>query len=213
MSLIGLDLGVDFSRYCVMDESGRILEEGSVRSTEQALRQEFGGMPPSLIAAEFDIASLWALELLTDLGHTLMFSSALPPELKTSLSPLVERMAWHCQNINTKLEPSAALSRQRHSIVFREGVSQGHESGTLFLISLEKTGGMPHMSDACCFTGPVTRTQTAPGLARLVEQSLLADQDTRTPARVQAARLLRLYQLGEVAVPEPVGYPAGMVAA
>ena len=38
-SVIGLDLGDKWSRYCVLDSAGAILEEDRVRSNAESLRE------------------------------------------------------------------------------------------------------------------------------------------------------------------------------
>ena len=40
--VIGLDLGDRWSRYCVLDEAGAVLEEGRVRSSSAELAAKFG---------------------------------------------------------------------------------------------------------------------------------------------------------------------------
>ncbi|MGA2674058.1 MAG: hypothetical protein ABSE99_12600 [Terracidiphilus sp.] len=40
----GLDLGDRWSRYCMLDNAGAVLEENRVRSTEQALEERFGAL-------------------------------------------------------------------------------------------------------------------------------------------------------------------------
>ena len=49
---IGLDLGVRWSRYCVLDEAGKVQLEQRVSTTAKALREVFGSMPPNRVALE-----------------------------------------------------------------------------------------------------------------------------------------------------------------
>jgi transposase len=67
---IGIDLGDRGSQFCLLDPDGALLEEGRVRSsTRSAFQARFGALAPARIALETGTPSLWASELLTELGH------------------------------------------------------------------------------------------------------------------------------------------------
>ena len=53
---IGVDLGDRWSRYCVLDESGTVLEEGRVRTSAAALEQQFKAKPTTRIVVEVALA-------------------------------------------------------------------------------------------------------------------------------------------------------------
>ena len=40
---VGVDLGDRFSRYCVLNRDGEVIEEGRVRTNEEALRLHWEG--------------------------------------------------------------------------------------------------------------------------------------------------------------------------
>ncbi len=189
MSLIGLELGADFSRFCVVDESGRKLEEGSVRSSESALRQEFGALPPCTIAVQFDIYSLWALELLTDLGHTLLISGELPDSVRQTFLPMVERMAFHTQQLD-----GTERAENRQTIVFRQ-------DGSLFVITLENIGTQPIVSEASYFIGPIDSNTDVASAEQLVIRAVREASEAHVTARAQANRLHRLCAMGEIRKP------------
>src|SRR3954454_4260639 len=66
---VGLDLGDQWSQFCLLDAAGQIQQEGRVRSTRSAFQARFGALAPARIALETGTHSLWASELLTELGH------------------------------------------------------------------------------------------------------------------------------------------------
>jgi len=66
---VGLDLGDQWSQFCLLDTNGIICEEGRVRSTRSAFQARFGALAPARIALETGTHSLWASELLAELGH------------------------------------------------------------------------------------------------------------------------------------------------
>jgi transposase len=66
---VGIDLGDQGSQFCLLDAQGTISEEGRVRSRRSAFQARFGALAPARIALETGTHSLWASELLTELGH------------------------------------------------------------------------------------------------------------------------------------------------
>jgi transposase len=66
---IGIDLGDQWSQFCLLDADGTLREEGRVRSTRSAFQARFGALAPARIALETGTHSLGASELLTELGH------------------------------------------------------------------------------------------------------------------------------------------------
>ena len=66
---VGIDLGDQRSRFCLLDAQGILCEEGRVRSTRSAFQSRFGALAPARIALETGTHSLWAGELLAELGH------------------------------------------------------------------------------------------------------------------------------------------------
>ena len=66
---IGIDLGDQWSQFCLLDMNGTVCEEGRVRSTRSAFQARFGALAPARMALETGTHSLWASELLAELGH------------------------------------------------------------------------------------------------------------------------------------------------
>src|ERR1700732_4594045 len=73
---IGLDLGDRSSWYCVLDEAGEVLLEQKLSTTPKAMREGFGGMPPSRIALETGMHSPWVSRVLSELGHEVIVAHA-----------------------------------------------------------------------------------------------------------------------------------------
>src|SRR5665647_3788941 len=72
---VGLDVGDRYTQVCVLDESGEILEEGRVATSPRAFRQRFSGMPPARLVLEAGSHSLWAHQLLAQLGHEVIVAN------------------------------------------------------------------------------------------------------------------------------------------
>jgi len=73
---VGLDLGDRSSWYCVLDESGAVLQEQKVSTTSKALGEVFGGMPCSRVVLETGMHSPWVSRLLGELGHEVIVAHA-----------------------------------------------------------------------------------------------------------------------------------------
>ena len=74
---VGLDVGDRFTCFCVLEqESGEVLEEGRMRTMQEALRRRFGGQPRMRIALEVGPQSPWMSRLLEDLGHEVIVANA-----------------------------------------------------------------------------------------------------------------------------------------
>jgi transposase len=71
-----MDLGDKSSRYCVLDEQGEIVQEGSVGTTKKALAQKFGSLRRSRMAVEVGTHSPWVSRLLKNLGHEVIVANA-----------------------------------------------------------------------------------------------------------------------------------------
>lgn len=73
---VGLDLGDRYSRYCVLNAEGEVVEEGRMQSTEAAFRRHFEGEPRQRIALECGTHSPWVSRLLKNLGHQVLVANA-----------------------------------------------------------------------------------------------------------------------------------------
>jgi transposase len=73
---IGMDLGDQSSRYCVLEESGEVEAEGSVATTKKAMLQKFAGLKRCRIAIEGGTHSPWVSRLLKHLGYEVIVANA-----------------------------------------------------------------------------------------------------------------------------------------
>jgi hypothetical protein len=62
---VGIDLGDQWSQFCLLDAARQIQQEGRVKSRRSAFQARFGTLTPARIALETGTHSLWASELLT----------------------------------------------------------------------------------------------------------------------------------------------------
>jgi transposase len=73
---IGLDLGDRSSRYCVLDEQGDVILEGSVATTRTGLDRVFGAMTRCRMALEVGTHSPWVSRHLARLGYEVIVANA-----------------------------------------------------------------------------------------------------------------------------------------
>ena len=66
---VGVDLGDRWSKYCVLNEQGQILEEDTVATTGRAFRKLFSDRTDARVVIEVGTHSPWIQRLLQELGH------------------------------------------------------------------------------------------------------------------------------------------------
>ncbi|HEX4593284.1 MAG TPA: IS110 family transposase [Bryobacteraceae bacterium] len=110
---IGLDLGDRSSRYCILDEQGEVLSEGSVATTKKGLAQVFGSKPRSRMALEVGTHSPWVSRYLTDLGHEVIVANARRVRLITDSSRKNDRLDAKTLARLARIDPEL-LSPIRH---------------------------------------------------------------------------------------------------
>jgi transposase len=74
----GLDLGDNYSYLCLIDQqSGKVMEEGRLRTTPETLRRRFSSeQQPLRIAIEAGTHSPWASRVLEECGHEVLVANA-----------------------------------------------------------------------------------------------------------------------------------------
>ena len=73
---IGIDLGDQRSRYCILDKEGTIVRESSVATRPAALKAVFGTLARCRIAIEVGTHSPWVSRTLAALGHEVIVANA-----------------------------------------------------------------------------------------------------------------------------------------
>lgn len=136
---VGLDLGDRYSRYCLLNGKGEVIEEGRIQSTETTFRRHFEGEPRQRIALECGTHSPWVSRLLNALGHQVIVANTRKIRAITSshskndrndaellarfaaadpklLSPVQHRSLGRQQDLNL-IQARATLVRARTMIV------------------------------------------------------------------------------------------------
>lgn len=73
---VGIDLGDRSSRYCILDEEGELLSEGSFATTRAGVEKMFESMPRCRIAIETGCHSPWISRQLIQFGHEVIVANA-----------------------------------------------------------------------------------------------------------------------------------------
>jgi transposase len=71
---IGIDLGDKMSRYCIVNQDGEVVEEGSFRNEVSSIEKHFSG-EPRRIALEAGAQSAWISRELKRLGHEVIVAN------------------------------------------------------------------------------------------------------------------------------------------
>jgi transposase len=89
---VGIDLGDRSSRYCILDERGEPIVEGSMATTKKGFAQVLGSKPRSRVALEVGTHSPWVSRYLAELGHEVIVANARRVRLITESSRKDDRL-------------------------------------------------------------------------------------------------------------------------
>ena len=73
---VGLDVGDRYSYYCVLNADAELMEEGRIRTTDEAVRRHFADCQRVRIALETGTHSPWISRVLQNLGHEVIVANA-----------------------------------------------------------------------------------------------------------------------------------------
>jgi transposase len=118
---IGMDLGDKTSRYCMLDNEGAVVQEGSVGSNKTAMKQVFASLMRCRIAIEVGTHSPWLSRLLKSLGHEVIVANARQVKLISQSSRKDDRLDAQTLARLARVDPKL-LRPIRH----RSEKAQGH---------------------------------------------------------------------------------------
>jgi transposase len=73
---VGVDLGDQWSNYCILGLSGETLTEGQFRTRREEVAEFFQGLARSRVVIEVGTHSAWAEEVIAGLGHEVLVANA-----------------------------------------------------------------------------------------------------------------------------------------
>jgi transposase len=80
LTTVGLDVGDRHSWFCVLDETGELVAEGRIRTTTEALNENFTRWVRSRVVLEAGTSSAWISRLARAAGHEVIVAN--PRELR-----------------------------------------------------------------------------------------------------------------------------------
>jgi transposase len=72
---VGIDVGDQWSHYCMLSDEGSVIEEGRMRTTVSAVAKRFEDIPALRIAIENGTHSIWINEQLCKYGHEVIVAN------------------------------------------------------------------------------------------------------------------------------------------
>lgn len=90
--VIGLDLAVKTARAAVLDASGELVQECSLRATESGLRRFFAGQASCLVVIETGGTSAWVQRLAEEAGHEVLVANSRRVKLISEASRKTDRV-------------------------------------------------------------------------------------------------------------------------
>lgn len=176
-----------FGEYALLDGAGELLEVGKLRMTTAALWNRFAALPPSVISVNYDPQFLWAVEILTQMGHAIVFAGNVPEVLRDELTPSVGAVhgtALLCQSGRSNPGIFFLVDADRGRVVDAHYLV-GPVTAETKLSSLAKT--IPHSAEAASAQDCACRLHqlVATGMLALPEVDLM--QSMKGRAAVAAA--------------------------
>jgi transposase len=118
---IGIDLGDRNSSYCIVDERGAVVSEGSVKTTQAGLRAGFGKLQRSRVAIEAGTHSAWVARVLGECGHEVIVANARAIPLLTANSGKTDPIDAEMLARMARVDPALL-----HPIRHRSQEAHGH---------------------------------------------------------------------------------------
>ena len=72
---VGVDLGDQWSNYCILGLEGETLAEGQLRTTREDVAQLFGGLAAARVIFEVGTHSAWVREVVVGCGHEVLVAN------------------------------------------------------------------------------------------------------------------------------------------
>jgi transposase len=72
---VGVDLGDQWSNYCILGLDGENLAEGQVRTTQKGIAEFFQALPTARVVIEVGTHSAWVKEAIASLGHEVLVAN------------------------------------------------------------------------------------------------------------------------------------------
>ena len=177
-----LRFGTAYADYALLDDHGELLESGHIRISKPALWNRFAALSRAVIAVNYDPRNLWAVELLGELGHMVMFSGDVPAGLRQELKPVVG-----------DVDGTAVLCPGK----------QAEKPGVHFVVQTAKAA----ITSAHYVIGPISATSEVRGLVTFLSQA--APQGV---AEEQASVVYRLLNSGLIELPAALAVDAVVAA-
>jgi transposase len=115
---IGIDLGDVWSHYCTLNQSGEVVDRGRFRTTAKAVEKWFKDLPPTRVAMEAGVHSIWISEQLESLDHEVIVANVRALS-RTVIARVIRSMprSW----------PATLASIQRSYVPFRTAPSSNRK--------------------------------------------------------------------------------------
>ena len=151
---IGLDLGDKYSHYHALNEAGKLLDKGRIRTTPDGFRKHFSSLEPAIVALEVGTHSPWVSRLLRDCDHEVIVanprqlpliyqnrkkSDQIDPELLARVARLDPILLKPIHHRGQEAQVALAVLRARDSLVRVRTVLINHVRG-----AVKSIGGRVH---------------------------------------------------------------------
>jgi transposase len=156
---IGIDIGDQWSHYCVLDGAGEVIEEGRFRTKAEALAKHFQDMEAVRIAIENGTHSIWINEQLRNYGHEVIVANvrelhAICRNDRKSDQVDAEKLARYA-----RLDPNVLRPITHRSVALQESLTVIRARDVLVLLRAALVNSARGLAKPCGFRLPACSTK------------------------------------------------------
>ena len=163
---VGIDLGDQWSRYCVLEEEGEVIEEGRFKTTPEALKKHFSGLESRRIAIEAGTHSLWVNEHLRQLGHEVLVANAREIRAITHSDSKSDQLDAEKLARYARVDPRILHPIQHRSLEMQRSLNVIRARDVLVRVRTMAVNAARGLVKPCGFRLPICSTESFAGRCR-----------------------------------------------
>src|SRR5215831_13731998 len=117
---VGVDLGDQWSNYCILGLEGETLAEGQLRTTQEDVAEFFQGIAPARVVMEEGTHSAWAREAVAGCGHEVLVANPRQMEGPKRRKRKNDRVDAHKLARVGRMDPQSLFAIEHRSVEVRQ---------------------------------------------------------------------------------------------
>jgi len=157
---VGIDIGDQWSHYCLLSDDGEVVEEGRIRSTSTALARHFEGVRSLRIAIENGTHSIWINEQLRRYGHEVIVANVRELHAICRNDRKSDRVDAEKLARFARLDPKVLRPITHRSVALQESLTLIRARDVLVRMRTSLVNATPGLAKPCGFRLPSCSTKS-----------------------------------------------------